>query len=137
MSFFLGGDKSKDRMLQAGDIVFVPVTGQIVGIAGNVKRPAIYELNDKKDLQNLFELAGGIIPTAYTQHIQVERIVKSERQIVVDINDKDLTKAKDFMLQDGDIIKVFPIVEKDMNVIYLNGNVKNARQIRIQGRNAR
>ncbi|MDI6743906.1 MAG: SLBB domain-containing protein [Thermodesulfovibrionales bacterium] len=120
----LRGDKSKDRMLQAGDIVFVPVTEQIVGIAGNVKRPAIYELNDKKNLQNLFELAGGIIPTAYTQQIQIERIVKNERQIVIDINDKDLTKAKDFILQDGDLIKVFPIVEKSMNVIYLNGNVK-------------
>ncbi len=121
----LRGDKSKDRMLQAGDIVFVPVTGQIVGVAGNVKRPAIYELNDKKDLQNLFELAGGIIPTAYTQQIQVERIIKNEKQVVIDINDKDLTRAKDFILQDGDLVKIFSIVDKDINAVYLNGNVKH------------
>ncbi len=122
----LKGDKSKDVILQAGDIVFMPVVGSIVGVAGNVKRPAIYELKDKDkfDLQYLFDLAGGIIPTAYTQQIQVERIVKNERQIVIDIDDKNLTKSKDFMLQDGDLVKVFSIVDKDINVVFLNGNVK-------------
>ena len=37
----LKGDKSKDVTLMEGDVVFVPVTGPMVGIAGNVKRPAI------------------------------------------------------------------------------------------------
>jgi len=121
----LKGDKSKDKILQAGDIVFVPVTGPLAGIAGNVKRPAIYELKDKNDLMSLIELSGGIIPTAYTQQIQVERIIKSERHIVIDINDKNLSKAKNFILQDGDLVKVFPIVEKDVNAIYLYGNIKH------------
>jgi polysaccharide biosynthesis/export protein len=120
----LKGDKSKDTILQAGDVVFVPVAGPIVGIAGNVKRPAIYELKEKYDLNTLFELAGGIIPTAYTQQIQVERIVKNERQIVVDIDDKQLVKAKDFHLQDVDLVKIFNIAEKETNVVFINGNVK-------------
>jgi len=120
----LKGDKSKDVILMAGDVVFVPVAGPIVGIAGNVKRPAIYELKDKLDLYSLFELAGGIIPTAYTQQIQVERIVKNEKQIVVDINDKDLSASKEILLQDGDLIKIFSIVEKDVNVVFLYGNIK-------------
>jgi polysaccharide biosynthesis/export protein len=121
---FLKGDKSKDIILQAGDVVFVPVSGPIAGIAGNVKRPAIYELKNQFDLQTLFDLAGGIMPTAYTQQIQVERIIKTERQLVVDINDKDLTKAKHFTLQDADLIKVFNIVDKEANVVFLYGNVK-------------
>ncbi len=118
------GDKSKDLMLQAGDVIFVPVTGLLVGVAGNVRRPAIYELTHEDDLEKLFRLACGIIPTAYTQQIQVERVQKAERQTVVDIDDKDLTRAKEFRLQEGDLVKVFPIVDKDMNVVYLNGNVK-------------
>ncbi len=122
----LKGDKSHDKVLQSGDVVFVPTVGPLVGIAGNVKRPAIYELKGKYDLQNLFELAGGIIPTAYTQQIQVERIQKNERQVVIDIDDKDLTKSKDVMLQDADLVKVFSIVEEVKNVVYLNGNVKRA-----------
>lgn len=121
---FLKGDKSRDIVLQAGDVVFVPVTGPLVGIAGNVKRPAIYELKDKFDLQHLFDLAGGIIPSAYTQQMQVERIVKNEKQIVIDINDKTLDKVKHFVIQDADLVKVFPIVEFNENAVYLNGNVK-------------
>ena len=121
---FLKGDKSKDAILQAGDVVFVPVAGPLVGLAGNVKRPAIYELKDKHDLQSLFDLSGGIIPTAYMQQIQVERVIKTERQVVVDIDDKDFTKAKHFMLQDADLIKVFNIVDRQANVVFLNGNVK-------------
>ena len=120
----LKGDKSKDVVLQAGDVVFVPVTGPLVGIAGNVRRPAVYELKDKFDLQSLLDLAGGIIPTAYTQQIQIERIMKSERQVIVDINDKHLDKAQQFKVQDADLVKVFSIVERDMNVVYLNGNLR-------------
>ncbi|MBI5026937.1 MAG: SLBB domain-containing protein [Nitrospirae bacterium] len=120
----LKGDKSQDKVLQAGDVIFVPTSGPLVGIAGNVKRPAIYELKDRFDLMSFFDIAGGIVPTAYTQQIQVERIQKNERQVFVDINDKDLTKAKDFMLQDADLVKVFSIVDKDVNAVYLYGNLK-------------
>ncbi|MEW6409337.1 MAG: SLBB domain-containing protein [Nitrospirota bacterium] len=120
----LKGDKSQDKILQAGDVVFVQTAGPLVGVAGNVKRPAIYELKDRFDLMSLFDLAGGIIPTAYTQQIQVERIQKNEKQVVIDIDDKDLTKSKDFILQDADLVKVFPIVDKDVNVVYLYGNLK-------------
>lgn len=120
----LKGDKSKDMMLQAGDVIFVPVTGPLVGIAGNVKRPAIYELKKQFDLQTMIDLAGGIIPTAYTQQIQIERVQKNERHIVVDINDKHLDKTKRVSIQDADLVKIFSIVDRDLNTVYLNGNVK-------------
>ncbi len=120
----LRGDKSKDAMLQAGDVVFVPVTGPLVGIAGNVKRPAIYELKGRQDLHTVIELAGGILPTAYTQQIQVERVVKNERQVVIDLDDRRLSAARDFMLSEADLVKVFNIADKEENVVFLSGNVK-------------
>lgn len=120
----LKGDKSQDKILQAGDVIFVPVAGPIVGIVGNVKRPAIYELKEEDSLSDLIELSGGILPTGYTQQIQVERIIKNERQIIIDIDDKHLEKSKDFKLQDGDLVNIFNIVEKDINVVFLYGNVK-------------
>lgn len=124
-NFLLRGDKSHDRLLQSGDVVFIPTAGPLVGIAGNIKRPAIYELKDRKDLMNLFDIAGGVMPSAYTQQIQVERIQKNERQIVIDIDDKNLEKAQHFLLHDGDLVKVFSIVEMDVNVVYLQGNVRH------------
>ncbi|HRV45627.1 MAG TPA: SLBB domain-containing protein, partial [Smithellaceae bacterium] len=120
----LKGDKSKDVILQSGDVIFVPVTGPQVGIAGNVKRPAIYEMKDRHDLQSLIEYAGGIIPSADTQQIQVERIVKGEKQIVLDVNDKHLEKAYNVALHDADLVKIFSIVDANVNAIYLSGNVK-------------
>ena len=120
----LKGDKSKDLPLEAGDVVFIPVTGPVAGIAGNVKRPAIYELKDRHDLAVLFDLAGGVIPTAFTQHIQIERVVKNERQMVLDINARDLTRSKGTRLEDLDLVKVFNIVGKEENVVFLQGNVK-------------
>lgn len=128
----LKGDKSTDTTLQAGDVVFVPVSGPLVGVAGNVRRPAIYELKNASDLYYLFDLAGGIIPTAFTQQIQVERIVKNEKQIIVDIDDKHLDKSKYFKLQDADLIKVFSIVDSNTNMISLNGNVKRPGKYEIK-----
>ena len=57
----LKGSKSKDITLMAGDEVFVPVRGPAVGIAGSVRQPAVYELKDRDDLENLIGLAGGVI----------------------------------------------------------------------------
>lgn len=120
----LKGDKSRDMVLQAGDIVFVPVIGPYVGVAGNVKRPALYELRDNFSLAYLFDLAGGIVPTAFTQQIQVERTVRNEKQIVIDIDDKHLDRTRAIKLQDTDLVKVFSIVDRNANVVTLLGNVK-------------
>ncbi|MFH1027327.1 MAG: SLBB domain-containing protein, partial [Pseudomonadota bacterium] len=70
-SFFLKGDKSRDIRLQPGDTIFVPPVGPVAGIAGNVRRPAIYELKEEKNLKELLELANGIVPTGYLQRMQI------------------------------------------------------------------
>src|ERR1051326_3955859 len=44
----LKGDKTKDRHLLPGDVVYIPPAGPQVAIAGSVKNPAIYELNGEK-----------------------------------------------------------------------------------------
>lgn len=120
----LKGDKGQDVQLLAGDVVFVPVTGPVAGVAGNVRRPALYEMKHRYDLENLLELAGGITPSAYTQQIQIERIVKNQRHTVMDFNQTQMAKAAEITLQDGDMVKIFPIMDMNVNVVYLNGNVK-------------
>ncbi|MEW6602755.1 MAG: SLBB domain-containing protein, partial [Nitrospirota bacterium] len=122
--FLLKGDKSQDNTLQSGDVIFIGTAGPLVGIAGNVKRPAIYELKKDNDLLSLFNMSGGLIPSAYTQQIQVERIQKNDRQVIIDFDDKHMAGSGDFKLQDGDLVKVFSIVDKDVNAVYLAGNVK-------------
>jgi protein involved in polysaccharide export with SLBB domain len=69
-------------------------------------------------------MAGGLIPTGYTQQIQVERVIKHERQIVLDVDARDPGRIESFLLQDGDLVKIFNIVDIKMNVVWLYGNVR-------------
>jgi len=120
----LRGDRTGDLRLRDGDVVFVSVTGPVVGIAGNVKRPAMYELNGSSSLFDALKLSGGVIPTAYTQQVQVERVEGNLKRVVIDINAGDEEKARSFSLRDGDFVKVLSITGGDTNAVYLYGNVK-------------
>jgi protein involved in polysaccharide export with SLBB domain len=109
--FFLRGDKSRDIRLQSGDTLFVPVVGPLVGVAGNVRRPAIYELQGGESLQQVIALAGGLIPTAYLQKVQVSRVHAHQSKTVLDL---DLApeagdSALNLKMQDRDMVKVSPI----------------------------
>jgi protein involved in polysaccharide export with SLBB domain len=127
-NFLLRGDKSQDKTLQSDDTIFVPVIGPVAGVAGNVKRPAIYEVTPGTTLQQLVETAGGITPSGYLQRVHVERFVAHEKKVVVDLDlstapspgTKDLWRT---VIQDGDLISVLPIVTTLENVVNLEGHV--------------
>lgn len=118
------GDKTWDARLRNGDVIFVPVIGPVAGIGGSVKRPGVYELKGRTTLLEALELAGGVIPAAYTQQVQVERIEGNSKRVVIDINVRESDKARSFVLADGDFIKVSSVPEKDTNAVFLYGNVK-------------
>jgi polysaccharide export outer membrane protein len=114
--FFLKGDKSKDIRLRPGDTIFVPVIGRVAGVAGNVRRPAIYELKEEKTLGDLIALAEGFLPTGYLQRVQISRVEAHEKKVVTDFNieQKGAGKSPDQILdsiniQDMDVVKIFPI----------------------------
>jgi polysaccharide export outer membrane protein len=119
----LKGNTSADQRLADHDAIFVPTIGAVAAIAGDVKRPAIYELkNSNQSLASLFRLAGGIDPFAYTQRIQVERVQNHKRRIILDTQ---LNKVAINRLQvrDGDLVKIFPVLPDQKNKVTLIGNV--------------
>lgn len=126
-SFLLQGDKSQDRTLQAGDTIFVPLIGPVAGVAGNVKRPAIYEIDTGMTLRKIFDLAGGITPLGYLQRVQVERVVANEKRIVVDFDlsaqQKSRRDAWQTLIADGDLARILPIIPKVENIVTLEGHV--------------
>jgi polysaccharide export outer membrane protein len=121
--FLLRGDTSADTRLMPGDVIFVPQTGPMVSVSGNVKRPAIYELRDRRSLESALGLAAGLRPRAYNQRIQIERAFQNQVQIVLDISYEELRQKKAIPLQDGDLIRVFSILPSSVNAVYLYGNV--------------
>src|ERR1019366_10603776 len=72
--YLLRGDASGDVRLENGDVVFVPVHGARVRIAGEVNRPATYELKESETLADLVAAAGGLSAAAGRQRLQIERI---------------------------------------------------------------
>ncbi len=127
--FLLGGDKSQDRRLQDGDTIFVPLIGPVVGVAGNVKRPAIYEMVEPMTLNKVLDLAGGITFAGWLQRVQIERVENHQRRVVTDFDisrdgaSPDGSSEGEVILQDGDLVKVFAVPLKEQNVIYVEGHV--------------
>ena len=121
--FILRGDKSKDIRLLSGDVIFIPPVGPLVGIAGEVNNPAIYELKGETRLSQLIEMAGGLTPSALPSRIQVERIRKDEK-IVIDIDLTRLDREHGFILHNGDVVKIPSVTTYIDNAIFLKGNVR-------------
>ena len=122
--FLISGDKTKDQRLLPEDVIFIPPIGPIVGVAGNVDRPAIYEMKGKTTLAESIKMAGGVTAAAYLQRVQVERVFETQTKIVVDVNFEKFKGKYDVPLQNGDIVKIFPIVPLVTNKVVLQGNVR-------------
>ncbi|MDD5449881.1 MAG: SLBB domain-containing protein [Candidatus Omnitrophica bacterium] len=126
-NMLIKGDNSQEYKLQEGDTLFIPPIGDVVGIAGNVKRPAIYELNGKVRLNEVIEMAGGFSSVGYLQRIQLERIEEHLRKTVLDLEFKSLSdlqkSTNNLELQDGDMVIVFPIIPIRYNFVSITGNV--------------
>jgi protein involved in polysaccharide export with SLBB domain len=123
-NLLLHGDDAKDQRVQDGDVIFVPVVGSVVGVAGDVKRPAIYELASKsQDLRDVLKLAGGVGAFSYTERLQIERVQQHQRMVVLDLP-LNKVQTQRFRIQDGDLIKVYPVLPDRMNTVTLAGNVR-------------
>ena len=126
--FLLGGDKSKDVRLQDGDTIFISLIGTVVGVAGNVKRPAIYEMSEPMTLAQVLDLAGGVTYAGWLQRVQVERIDNHKSRIVVDFDisqnaDVGEQQALETIMRDGDVVKIFSVSPFEQNVVHLEGHV--------------
>ncbi len=134
--FFLKGDKKQDTRLEPGDTIFIPVIGPVVGVAGNVRRPAIYEMHGKQSVSDIIAVAGGVLPVGYLQNVVVERIEDHRRRIVKNFNvgpnillaRQQAKEELNTVLKDGDLVKIYPVHKRIRNVVYLEGHVKYPRE---------
>lgn len=120
--FLLKGDKTKDIRLMPEDVIFIPPVGPLVGIAGSVHNPAIYELRGEQKISQLIEMAGGLSTVAFKGRVQIERIVDNRARVVFE-SDLDAIRGSDLAVQAGDLVKIFAVVQ-DKKLVRLSGAVK-------------
>ncbi len=126
----LHGTRGDIERLEPGDTVLVPPLSGEVTIEGMVRRPAIYELNGESTLAQVLELAGGVLPSGTLRHVDVERVEAHESRTMLRLdipennNQEAVTQAlEDFKIQDGDKVKISPILPYADKTVYLDGHV--------------
>lgn len=128
--FLLHGVRSDVQRLESGDTILVPPVGPQVAVAGMVKRPAIYEIQNEKDLADVIDLAGGLLVSATLQNVKVERTEAHERHAMLSVNLPDGSSVQDLRkmlgslgIQDGDRLTISPILPYTAQVVYVQGHV--------------
>src|SRR5215472_3148600 len=118
------------QRLESGDTLLVPIIGQEVTIQGMVRRPGIYELADENSLAQVLQLAGGVLPSGTLRHVDVDRVQAHESRTMLRVDlpeNNDKTSATEaleqFNVQDGDKIKISPILPFSEKTVYLDGHV--------------
>jgi polysaccharide export outer membrane protein len=131
--FLLHGDKTKDVRLMPEDVIFIPPVGPLTGITGSVRNPAIYELRGETRLLDVIRMAGGLTSSAFRGRVQVRRVENHEFRTLFEGDLIDLNDSSDnnFVLRDGDLIKVFSVSDSS-STVRLTGAVSNEGEYAIE-----
>ena len=98
------GDTSGDTKLLQDDVIFIPPVGRTVGVVGEARRPAIYEIKSETTVAELLELAGGLTADADRSAIVLTRIDEGQHRVVLPV---DLAAgARSQSLRNGDVLTV-------------------------------
>lgn len=130
-NYLLRGDASDDIRIEQGDIIFVPLADRVVSIHGAVRRPATYQLVSGETLADLLQFAGGFLPSAVSNRVQIDRILPPERReagvdrVVVDValQPGSNSPGAAVPLFDGDVVRAFSIGGLRRNSVVLSGEV--------------
>jgi polysaccharide biosynthesis/export protein len=118
----LNGNTSGNVRLQPGDVIFIPPVGSTVGITGEIRRPAIYELKGESTVADLVRLGGGLTPEADPRLSTLQRIDDQRDRVVLDV---DLTdpESRGTGLRAGDLLRIPAVKATYSNDIRLEGHV--------------
>lgn len=117
----LKGDKSHDKRLRGGDVVFVPPAGSLAAVSGSVKTPAIFELRSDTSLGELLEYAGGLTTTASTRSLLLERLDQERGRVAEELPWTEAERA--LLVRDGDVVQLRQISPGFDNAVTLRGSV--------------
>lgn len=115
--FLMSGDDEYDKFLQAGDRIFVALALHKVKIAGEVNRPAIFELKPGQNerLTDLMALAGGMTQYAYPNRIEISRLKEDGYRRLIYVDYREIANGdstSNMVLNSEDQIQVYSKLEQ-------------------------
>jgi protein involved in polysaccharide export with SLBB domain len=126
------GQLKEDVRLTNNDIVFVNTRKNRISLEGEVYNSSIYELTKNESLDNLIDYSGGLPVTAQTTKVNISRITPADKRskdvlanrelITFDYQKAKNSKSKT-LIQDGDKITFFPILDLELNKVTISGHV--------------
>lgn len=128
--YLVRGDITGDERLEQGDVVYVPIAGRTVRLEGAVRRPGIFQLAEGEGAADLLAFAGGVLPTAGAERVQVDRILPAAQRtpgrerVVLDLPGvRDPAALARVALYDGDALRVPAVGLLRRNVVVVRGAV--------------
>jgi protein involved in polysaccharide export with SLBB domain len=118
----LRGDTHADARLQAGDVIFVPPVTRTVSVVGEIRRPAIYELDREQTVAELVALAGGMTAQADPQSATIERIDEQHERTVATV-DLLSEAGRAERLRTGDLLRLRSVRPLVTSAVTLAGHV--------------
>jgi len=115
----INGDFSNNIFLEENDIIRVPVYRSRVGIYGEVKRSAMFEIKQGEVLKDVLKFAGGFTEYAYSSMIKVRQVTDTEMRLR-DIEYKDYDR---FIPMNGDRYTVERVIDRVENRVSVQGQV--------------
>jgi protein involved in polysaccharide export with SLBB domain len=117
--FLTKGEAKGNLRLQDQDIIRVPPFDSRIELAGEVKRPGIYEALNGQTLMAMLTYAGGFTDNAYKDRIKVYRNTARERSVA----DVDSAEFRTFAVQSGDIFTIGTLLNRFTNRVEISGAV--------------
>jgi len=117
--FLVNGIQKGNIRLQDQDVIHIPVYETRIEVAGEVKRPALFESLKGDDIQDVLNFAGGFNTRAYTGRIKVLQNTEKERRIT----DIAATEFANYSPKNGDKYIVEEILDRFENRVEIIGAV--------------
>ena len=122
--YLTSGDIGKHIYLQNNDFILVGFAEKKVLATGQFKRPMYYQLKKTEGIKALVNYSGGFTSDALSSLVQVSRSEK-EKTVIHNVNAGAIINgnAPDYILEDGDVVKLKLIKPLVSNKVEVKGEV--------------
>jgi protein involved in polysaccharide export with SLBB domain len=117
--FLLTGEIKNNIQLQDQDVLKIEPYKKRIELKGEFKNTGYFEAKEGESFQNMVNYAGGFTTNAYKDRVIAFRNTEKEKKI----NDVAFNDFSVFMVEDGDVFEVSPLLDRFENRVQIKGAV--------------